>query len=223
MCGRFALDVPIAKIKAQFQIETLEELTPRYNIPPGLDILFLCHPENASSNSALWLKWGLVPFWAKDKKIGGSLANARAETIAEKPAFRESFKTRRGVVVMSGFFEWQRGVEKQPWYFKDKHDDLLAVAAIWDTWQSNDGLEVIHSCCLVTTEANELMIPIHNRMPVILDGDEMNIWMDNSYCDKPALLRLLQPCRNPDLMCYPVTKKMNNSRFFLPESIEPVA
>ena len=222
MCGRFALAAPSAKIKAQFQIEDLEELSPRYNIPPGVDILFLCHLDNEQSNSAFWLRWGLVPFWAKDKSIGNSLANARAETVAEKPAFRQSFKSKRGIIVMSGFFEWRQGIKKQPFYFKNKNDDLLAIAALWDRWQSPEG-ELIQSCCLITTSANDLMAPVHNRMPVLLDNDSMKEWMDNSQCNQSELLTLLKPYSGSDLMCYPVTTKMNNSRFTLHESIEPIA
>lgn len=221
MCGRFALDAPSAKIKAQFHIEDLEELTPRYNIPPGLDVLFVCHPDGEQSNKALWLRWGLVPFWAKDKKIGHSLANARAETVAEKPAFRQSFKSRRGIIVMSGFFEWKQGVKKQPFYFKNKHDDLLAVAALWDSWQGPEG-ELIQSCCLLTTSANKLMEPVHNRMPVLLNNDTMQLWMDNSHCNQAELLGLLKPYSQKDLICYPVTTKMSNARFTQHESIEPI-
>lgn len=222
MCGRFALAAPRATIKAQFNLEDLEELAPRYNIPPGLDVLFLCHMEEEQSNNALWLRWGLVPFWAKDKKIGNSLVNARAETVAVKPAFRQPFKSKRGIVVMSGFFEWQQGVTKQPFYFTKNHDELLAVAAIWDRWQSPSG-ELIESCCLITTDANDLMSPVHHRMPVLLNNEEMKVWMDNSHCNQAALLNLLKPYSGSDLMCYPVTTKMNNSRFTLNESIEPIA
>lgn len=221
MCGRFALDAPIAKIKSQFCIDDLTEISPRYNISPGQDILFLCHMDEDQSNNALWLRWGLVPFWAKDKKIGNSLANARGETVAEKPAFRQSFKSKRGVMIMSGFFEWQQGVKKQPFYFKNNNDDLLAIAALWDRWQSPEG-EVIQSCCLITTSASELMSPVHNRMPVVLNNETMKVWMDNSHFDKPSLLNLLKPYSGSDLMCYPVTPKMNNSRFILHESIEPI-
>lgn len=221
MTGRFALAAPSEKIKAQFQIEDLEELTPRYNISPGQNILFICHMDTDHSNNVLWLHWGLVPFWAKDKKIGNRLIIAREDSVAVKPAFRQSFKSKRGIIVMSGFFEWLQGVKKQPFYFKNKSDDLLAIAALWDRWQSDEG-ELIQSCCLITTNPNELVSPIHHRMPVILNNDTIKLWMDNSHCDQSELLALLKPCPGSDLIRYPVTTKMNNSRFNLHEAIEPI-
>lgn len=221
MTGRFALYAPYAKIKAQFDVEEFAELTPRYNITPGQKILFLSQLNEDHSNHLLYLSWGLVPFWAKDKKIGNRLIIARAETVSDKPAFRQSFKSKRGVIIMSGFFEWKQEQIKQPYYFKNKNDELLAVAAIWDRWQSEEG-EVIESCCLITTNANKLMMPIHHRMPALLNKNDLPLWMDNTQCNKPELLKLLNPYSNDGLECYPVTTKMNNSRFNDHQAIEPL-
>lgn len=193
----------------------------RYNIAPGQDILFLCKPDDFNIKP-LFLHWGFIPFWAKDKKIGTTLVNARSETAAEKPAFRNSFKSKRGIIVMSGFFEWQEDEQRQPLYFKQKDDDLLSIAALWDSWQSESG-ELIQSCCMLTTEPNQLMQPVHQRMPVILSIDELDTWMDNSHYDKTKLLSLTKPYPKKDLVCYPVTLKMNNARFNLPEAIAPIS
>ncbi|HGT2644395.1 TPA: SOS response-associated peptidase [Legionella pneumophila] len=222
MCGRFGLDAPTNKIKAQFNVNELTDMVPRYNIAPSQDILFLCRSNGEQGNHALFLRWGLIPYWSKDKKIGNSLINARCETVSEKPAFRQSFKSRRGIVVMSGFFEWQQGVIKQPYYFKSPNNNLLAVAALWDSWQSPDGTEVVHSCTLITTSADQLMSPIHHRMPVLLDTEARDLWMDNSHCDTQMLLSLLKPYTGIDLMYYPVSPKMNNARFVSSEAIEPI-
>jgi putative SOS response-associated peptidase YedK len=222
MTGRFALDAPYEKIKAQFAVEEFAELRPRFNITPGQNILFLSQFDEDHSNHLLYLRWGLVPFWAKDKKIGNSLSIARSETVAEKPAFRQSFKSKRGIIIMSGFFEWKQEPTKQPYYFKYQNNELLAVAALWDRWQSEEG-EIVDSCCLLTADANKLMIPIHHRMPVLLNKDELSTWMDNTQCDKPELLKLLKPYAKDDLECYPVTTKMNNSRFNQHQAIEPLS
>lgn len=221
MCGRFGLDAPTSKIKAQFHLDALDEIEPRYNIPPSSDVLCVSHISGEEINHAFWARWGLIPFWANDKKIGNSLANARAETVAQKPAFRESFKKRRCVMVMSGFFEWQRVVSLQPYYFKLKDNQLLAVAALWDNWVGKEG-ETIASCALITTNANRLMEPIHNRMPVLLDEKGVSVWLDNSVHDNSLLQALLKPYAGDDLMCYPVTTKMNNTRFIGREAIKPL-
>jgi putative SOS response-associated peptidase YedK len=196
------------------------DFNPRFNIAPGSPAFFLCSPDSTSLK-ALNLHWGLIPFWAKDKKISASLANARAETLFEKPAFRQSVKSKRGIMVMSGFYEWhtEQG-SKQPYYFKQQNDSLLAVAALWDTWQSET--ETIHSGCLITTAANSLMQPIHQRMPVILSKTEQAVWMNNQECNQGQLMDLMHPYRPEDLICYPVTRQMNNSRFESPDANVPL-
>lgn len=223
MCGRFALAASISKIKEQFDLSDLPEVLPRYNISPGQEILFLCQLDDSKELKPLWLRWGLIPFWAKDIKIGNRLANARSETVAEKPAFRQSFKSRRGIFIMSGFYEWHQGSYKQPYYIKAKNDKLLAVAGLWDSWQAPEG-GVIRSCCLLTTSANQMMSEIHDRMPVILSAEEMNAWLDNASFDKSKLLGCLHPYVDEQaLMSYPVTTKMNNARFESVKAIEPIS
>ena len=220
MCGRFAFVPKYDKLRYQFHVNERVEITPRYNIAPGATVLFLCSPDGVHINP-LNLRWGLIPFWAKDKKSVGSLINARAETIFEKPAFRQALKSKRGLMVMSGFYEWRvdQGI-KQPYYVKQQQDDYLAIAAIWDTCQIED--EVIHSCCLITTSANQLMAPIHQRMPVILSKEDQLIWMNNQEYHPEQLNKIMQPYSGNDLMCFPVTREVNSSKFESSESILPI-
>jgi len=221
MCGRFALDANVKTVKAQFHIDEMMDIEPRFNIAPTEEVLTLFH-AGENHLKPVMLYWGLIPFWAKDKTIGQRLINARAETVSQKPAYRAAFKKRRCLVIMSGFFEWRReGERKQPFYFFQKEEQLLAVAAIWEHWQDNNSGESIHSCCLITTNANELMKPIHNRMPVILDEQTQSLWLDKEP-DRRQLQSILRPYPHQDLACYPVTPKMNNARFKDKQAIEPI-
>jgi putative SOS response-associated peptidase YedK len=220
MCGRFAFVPKYDTLRYQFHVNETVEITPRYNIAPGALVYFLCSPDGIEVN-ALQLRWGLIPSWAKDKKSVGSLINARAESLFEKPAFRQAIKSKRGIMVMSGFYEWhlERGV-KQPYYVTSKNNEYLAIAALWDTWQSEE--EVIHSCCLITTNANELMLPIHHRMPVILSKEDQKIWMNNQNYNQAQLISIMQPYTKEDLISYPVTREMNVAAFDVPRAIEPL-
>lgn len=212
MCGRFTLTSDANAIQDQFNLDHLMPLEPRYNIAPSENVLAI---RRSSENKleGVMLHWGLIPFWAKDKKISHSLINARAETVADKPAFRNAFKTHRCIVIMNGFFEWKRdNSAKKPFYFKSKNDGLLAVAALWDEWKGTDE-ECIQSCCLITTDANQLMQPIHERMPVLLDDNHQQAWLNTSTFDKHSLQNLLKPCNTPTLSYYPVLPLVNNARY----------
>lgn len=219
MCGRFALAVNSNKIKAQFSVDELPELKSRYNIAPTQDVLFLTQINN--ENHVELFRWGLIPFFAKDKKVNPPLINARAETVFEKPAFRKCIQSKRGIIIMSGFYEWhEEQGKKQPYYFKQARGKYLGIAAIWDSWQA--GGEVIRTCCLVTTEANDLGNRIHNRMPVILTKEEQALWMNNEDFNKELLAELMLPYKKRDLVCYPVTPLMNNSRFEAKTAVVPL-
>lgn len=148
--------------------------------------------------------------------------NARAETIFVKAAFRQGIKYKRCLIPMSGFYEWhQEEGLKQPYFFQKKNHDLLAVAALWDTWHQND--EVIHSCCLITTDANTLINPVHHRMPVILSEEAQAIWLDNAQCPKEKLIELMKPHAYEDLEGYRVTTLVNKADFDHPLAIEPLS
>jgi putative SOS response-associated peptidase YedK len=222
MCGRFALDVSVKEIKTQFHVQHVPEFTPSYNIAPTQSVLILMQSPLGSALEAEWFTWGLIPYFAKDKKMNPPLINARAETVATKPAFRSSFKSKRGVVLMSGYFEWHQMDEyKQPYYIHLKNNKLLAVAALWDTWQPPSG-EVVHSCCLITTNANSLIERFHDRMPVVLNEEQQRIWLDTQQHDVPQLEGLLLPAESKEMELYPVTPKMNNWRYKYSDAIKPI-
>src|SRR5262249_41276153 len=154
---------------------------------------------------AVFCRWGLIPSWAKDKKIGARLINARAETVAEKPAFRSAFKHRRCLIPADGFFEWKNeGGRKQPYYITLQDGGLFALAGLWEEWHSGAG-EVMPSCTIITTEANEVVRPLHERMPVILEVTGYADWLDPTAKSKEALLSLLRPFPAERMRAYPVS------------------
>ncbi len=221
MCGRFAYVVSYDKLKYQFNLSNSIEITPRFNIAPGADVVCLVE-TNAHEVQSVLLRWGLIPSWTTDRKKIGGLINARAETLFEKPAFLQPMKSKRCLMPMSGFYEWhQEDGVKQPYFFQKKNHDLLAVAALWDIWQHED--EVIYSCCLITTDANRIMEPVHHRMPVILDEVAQSIWLNNSQCDKAQLLALMKPYPYEDLEGYRVTTLMNKADFDHPLAMQPLS
>ncbi|ARM35526.2 SOS response-associated peptidase (plasmid) [Legionella longbeachae] len=221
MCGRFAYVASYDKLKYQFHLSNSIEITPRFNIAPGAEVVCLVETNIHEIQSVL-LRWGLIPSWTTDRKKIGSLINARAETLFEKPAFRQLMKSKRCLMPMSGFYEWHHeGGVKQPYFFQKKNHDLLAVAALWDTWQHEN--EVIHSCCLITTDANSLLEPVHHRMPVILDEEAQAIWLNNTQCDKAQLMALMKPYSYEDLEGYRVTTLMNKADFDHPLAMEPLS
>jgi putative SOS response-associated peptidase YedK len=158
------------------------------------------------------LRWGLVPAWAADLSVGNRLINARAETVKEKPAFRAAFQRRRCLVLTDGFYEWQKtdSKHKQPYYFRLRDGSLFAFAGLWERWDRGD--DPVESCALVTTGANDLMQPVHDRMPVILPKAEYEHWLDPTAKDLPQLQGLLRPYPSEKLTAYPVGKHVNNPR-----------
>ncbi len=168
------------------------------------------------------LRWGLIPSWAKDPAIGMKLINARAETVAEKPSFRKAFRQRRCLVLADGFYEWQQdGRMKQPYYIRMKDERPFAFAGLWEHWSSSEE-QVIETCVLLTTEPNELMAPIHNRMPVIVNPEAYDPWLDQAVHDVPRLTSLLRPYPAEKMMANPVSRFVNNARVDDPRCIEPL-
>lgn len=172
------------------------------------------------------LYWGLIPSWAKDPQIGARLINARSETVAEKPAFRTAFQRRRCLVLADGFYEWQRRPKgKQPFYFQVRSDvdrPLFAFAGLWEHWESSEG-DTIDSCTILTTEPNALLRSIHDRMPVILQPQDYQLWLDPTVQKPELLLPLLRPYCSEQMTGYPVSSKVNNPRHDRPDCIEPIA
>jgi putative SOS response-associated peptidase YedK len=172
------------------------------------------------ANELVLLRWGLIPSWSKDAKIAYKFTNARAETVADKPSFRSAFKQRRCLIPASGFYEWKRDAkQKQPFFIRPRDEELFSFAGLWETWHDREG-EIIESCAVITTEANELMRPIHDRMPVILDPESEAVWLD-PHAATEDLRSLLVPFASERMEAYPVDLYVNNAKNQGPRCIEP--
>lgn len=197
---------------------------PRYNIGPMQQVLAVRTRDGL--RTADKMQWGLVPGWAKDARIGSQCFNARAETVSIKPAFRSAIKRRRCIIPASGFYEWQRlgrnGSEKQAWHFFLAAGGPLALAGLWESWKKPDG-EILETCTVITTTANQFMSRVHDRMPVILDESVWNLWTDPGEIEPDALDDLLAPCPEEWLQRSPVSSVVNNVRNESPECIVPTA
>lgn len=210
MCGRFAMFTPLADIVAQFGIDQATPLEPRYNIAPTQPVAAIRADGEGQKHLDL-LRWGLIPHWAKDVSIGNRLINARAETVAEKPAFRQSFSKRRCLVLASGFYEWgQTPAGKYPFFISPPGGECLAFAGLWARWRSAEE-EVIESCVIITTSANESVARVHERMPVILSGDAQAVWLTEN-ASREDCLSVLQPAADGTLDIRQVRRTVNNPR-----------
>jgi putative SOS response-associated peptidase YedK len=229
MCGRFSLYTPPDRLAGIFGAESavdIEDFQPRWNIGPTSEVLCL----TGSPHSLLLdrFRWGLIPWWAKDGSPGIPLFNARAETIDTKPSFREAFIQRRAVVLADGFLEWQHhaGGRGQPHYFHRADGQPLAFAGLWETWHppaSPDGIDTtVQSCTIVTTTAGGDMDAIHDRMPVLLERESLDVWLDPSTTDREELLALLRPGPGGTLVHHPVDPRAGNVRNDDPQIVEPV-
>ena len=217
MCGRFTLSQPTDAIASAFNIAQIPPLEPRYNIAPTQLIPSILSASGGEKQLQM-LRWGLIPSWAKDDKISAKLINARAETVSEKPSFKAAFKRRRCLIVADGFYEWQRQEkQKQPYYFRLQNAQLFAFAGLWEQWKSPDE-DIINSCTILTTEANDLLRPIHDRMPVILESKDYGLWLD-SEAQQPQLQQLLRPYQADLMTSYTVSTKVNNPKNNTPECI----
>jgi putative SOS response-associated peptidase YedK len=210
-------------LAAQFALFEMPPFTPRFNIAPSqpVAVIRLAGETADSPRELCWFRWGLIPSWAKDPAIGNRMINARAETVADKPAYRQAFRRRRCLVAADGFYEWQRtGKRKQP-YFIHMHDDRpFGFAGLWETWEGPDRTEV-QSCTLLTTEANDLVRPIHDRMPVILSEDDYQQWLDPSVQKPELLIPLLRPHPSEPMGAYAVSTLVNNPGHEDPQCVEP--
>lgn len=222
MCGRFTLTKSAEVIAEALDLDEIPRFTPGYNIAPSQPVPVLRLGAETQKRSFDYLYWGLIPSWAKDVSIGAKLINARSETVTEKPSFRTAFKRRRCLIVADGFYEWQRqGSKKQPYYFHLNDHQLFAFAGLWEHWDSVEGDE-IQSCTILTTAANDKMQPIHDRMPVILDKTNYDLWLDSTIQSADRLLPLLRPYPDAGLHFYPVSLQVNSPRNDSPTCIEPL-
>jgi putative SOS response-associated peptidase YedK len=225
MCGRYALYGPRSRLREQFDLDEGFDFGPRYNIAPTTKVLIV-HPGPGGRRVGSLYRWGLIPGWAKDAAIGAKLNNARAETVADKPAFRAAFRRWRCIVPASGFYEWKAVQEdgrtvKQPYFVRPRDEnDLFGFAGLTERWVSPEG-EEIHSCCIITTDANSLMMPIHDRMPVILSPDEYGAWLEPTNTNAEALRAFLRPADAAGMVAYPVSRAVNSARIDSPTLVEP--
>lgn len=209
MCGRYTLITDINAIADSFGVEPALSAMPRYNIAPTQDIVAIV---NTGETSLTTLRWGLIPSWARDESIGSRMINARAETLAEKPSFKNLLRRHRCLVVADGFYEWKaEGRSKTPMYITLADGQPFAFAGLWDIWKSPDGTEV-RSCTIVTTEPNELMVPIHNRMPAILRRGAYDDWLNPQVRDEQVLTHWLGPYPSELMKARPVSRLVNNPR-----------
>ncbi len=212
MCGRFALYTDPLALAKRFQAENVPELLPSYNVAPSQAIPII-RQEQGRRIFAM-TRWGLIPSWAKEINTGYSTINARAETFAEKPAFRSAFQYRRCLIPADGFFEWQEIATskiKQPWYISLKNQEPMALAGLWERWQGRDGSE-IESCTIIVTSGNELMQSIHDRMPVILSPENWDTWLDTTNTNKQGLQILLTQYPADEMAAWPVSTVVNSPK-----------
>jgi putative SOS response-associated peptidase YedK len=220
MCGRFTLTTNLGAIAKRFGVSRfLEEVGPRYNIAPTQTVIVV---NDDGTRHLTEMQWGLIPSWAKHPAIGNRMINARAETVATKPAFRVTLRKRRCLIPADGFYEWQQvGRRKQPVYIALKTREPFSFAGLWEAWTSPEGEEV-RSCTIITTEANDVLKPIHDRMPVILTREAEGVWLDPMIQDPERLLPLLVPYPAEDMEAYPVSTTVNNPAHDGPECLIPL-
>jgi putative SOS response-associated peptidase YedK len=222
MCGRFTLQYSNEMLAQIFGAKVSQEIKPRYNISPTQKVpVVRTSPDDSTIHIDL-LKWGLIPSWAKDPSIGSHMINARSETADQKPSFKNSLKHRRCIVPASGFYEWL-AVEgkKHPLYIKLKDNSLMMLAGIWDHWKSPDG-NVIESFSILTTSSNELISPLHDRMPVVLDLKFKDIWLDPKLTNPEQLKPYFKPYPSGSMEMYPVSDLVNSPKNETPECIHSV-
>jgi putative SOS response-associated peptidase YedK len=209
MCGRFTLFEADKVLSKEFGVSGIPPLSPRYNIAPSQAVAAVRAAFAGADREIALLRWGLIPSWSKDPAIGSRLINARAETAGEKPSFRNAFRQRRCLIPSSGFYEWQRQERgKQPCFVRMRDGRPFAFAGLWDRWESPD-MVVIETCTILTTAANAVLAPIHDRMPVILPPAEYARWLDPALRDPDSLSSLLVPFPPDEMMAFPVSPRVN--------------
>jgi putative SOS response-associated peptidase YedK len=223
MCGRFSLAADPSTIAQRFGVRTpiaeSAASTPHFNIAPTKAVIVV---GDDGTRYLTEMRWGLIPSWAKDPAIGNRMINARAETVATKPAFRVALRKHRCLVVADGFYEWQQvGRKKQPFYIALKSREPFGFAGLWETWTAPDR-EEIKTCTIITTEANELLKPIHDRMLVILPREAEAVWLDPQILEPERLLPLLTPYPAEEMVAYPVSTQVNNPSHDSPGCVTPL-
>ena len=221
MCGRYVLNASPADLVRRFGLAECADFSARYNIPPGTDIPVI-RVSPAGERVLHLLRWGLIPHWSKDPAIGAKLNNARGESVAGKPSFRDAFRRRRCLIPASGFYEWKAprdgGKAKQPYYISLASGEPLAMGGLWESWQAPDG-SIVRTCCVVTTTPNELMAPIHDRMPVIVAPEHWQEWLAGPA---EAALPLVAPLAAAGMRAWPVSRRVSKAGDDAAELILPI-
>jgi putative SOS response-associated peptidase YedK len=208
MCGRFTQRADSKKLAKAFKVAEVPVVEARFNIAPTQDILAVY--ASGDGRAATFYKWGLIPSWAKDTSMGARLINARSETVTEKPSFRQAFRQRRCVIPADGFYEWQRtGGRKQPYFFRMRDERPFGFAGLWERWEGEGG-RVVNSCAILTTEANEVLRPVHDRMPVILHPDDYEPWLGAGARELDLVKEMLRPYPAEQMVGYPVGASVNS-------------
>lgn len=241
MCGRFTLRASASVVAEYFAIFEMPPFAPRFNIAPTQPAPVVrltpatsthgqthgpthgeTHDDSCpTAREFAWLRWGLIPGWAQDPAVGDRMINARAETAAQKPAYRAAMRRRRCLVAADGFYEWQgSGRAKQPYFIHRPDDSLFAFAGLWEAWEGADH-SAVESCTILTTEPNELMRPIHDRMPVILSPGDYQQWLDTDRSTPEQVAALLRPCPAEQMRADPVSTWVNSPTHDDPRCIEP--
>lgn len=224
MCGRYSIFAEAKKLEKRFNAELTNDLTPHYNAAPTQTLPIITNAEG--ERKIEFFHWGLIPSWAENPAIGSKMLNARSETLTEKPSFKKALEKRRCLVLADGFYEWKtEGKKKQPVRTSLKSGEMFAMAGLWENWTDKETGEVIHSFTIITTEANDLLKPIHDRMPVILSPKNEEIWLDNELPTE-QLLKVLKPYPADELKVENVSKSVNNAAYddcsiLLPDAEEP--
>jgi putative SOS response-associated peptidase YedK len=221
MCGRFALKAPPRSIQEHFHLPETPDLSPRYNIAPSQSVAVVRQLPGKDFRHLNMLRWGLIPHWAKDMKIGYKMINARAETLAQKPSFRSAFKKKRCLIAADGFYEWTHsGTKKLPIYVQLKSGSVFAFTGLWESWNSPEGTK-IESCTIITTSPNKLIRKIHDRMPVILSPEHYELWLQDSTPEH-VLQQLLVPYPAEKIEAFQVSTEVNSPNNNSPACILPV-
>lgn len=222
MCGRFDLHIPRELLEKIFGTPLLHNIQPHYNIVPSQQVTVIrTSPDGIRSIDSM--RWGLIPSWAKDPSIGSRMVNARSETVDVKPAFRNPLKHRRCIIPANGFYEWEEvNGKKKPLYVKMKDDTPMLLAGLWDHWKTPEG-NIIESCTILTTPSNELIKPLHDRMPLVLEVASSDLWLDPKVTDPERLKPLFLPYPSDKMDMYPVSEIVNSPKNDTPECIVPLS
>jgi len=222
MCGRFTIMLAADEVREQLELGSLpEDWRPRFNVAPTQPVAAV---TDAQTRQVEWLRWGLIPSWAKDASIGSRLINARSETAMEKPSFRQAFARRRCIILADGFYEWQHKEKKAgpsvPYHFHLKNRSAFGFAGLWEFWRDAEG-NPLRSCTILTTSANAIVAPVHDRMPVILSGPDLWAWLQPA--DPGVHAALLKPYPADQMDAYPVSRAVNDPTRDVPDLVNPAA